>query len=684
VNHLSGWPRGGFVGVDVFFVVSGFLITGLLLRERESTGRISYAKFYRRRARRILPAAAVVIAATVAATFYLYNSSRGNGVATDGFWALLFVSNWRFAIIGTDYWQINLTSPLQHFWSLAVEEQFYLVWPWVILLLLAGPLRRDRLLAPTIGLVALASFAYSLWHTQAHPTWAYFSTFDRVWELAVGAVLAVLAGRLTEIPLMIRTVLGWVGLIGIVLSFFVIGPDVSFPAPWAALPVVSTALVIAAGVGGDQRWVFPLVNPVATYIGDISYSLYLWHFPPIILLKAYYPDGGALYAVLALGLAAGLSVASFHFLEEPVRTSNWLEPKSSLSTPSGRSGRSGLSVRSGRPFTPDVSSLTLPLLAVVTIAAVTLSTGVLVRQHELSNRVAAVGQVQSSLEQADSADAEPLTPHEQQIANAVAAEEFPEFNPAIGGLNVNAWQADMESKFGCDYVTEENYESCSVGPDDATKTAVMMGDSYALAYLPTVVSSLVPKGWRVQNLTKPLCPTWDVPVLVLGGGNEYEECAQHRTWANSVVAQQKPDLAVLVSTYGTVAHLSSGAKGFDAADEAKVGLMRQIEAIKGSVKRVVVLEPPHPTPALQECVTNVGEPLDCVDVIDNEFLYAEQAERQAARATGATFVSTIGWFCDRDGICPGFVGNTPMRVDGNHLTIEYSQSLAPLLTEALQ
>jgi peptidoglycan/LPS O-acetylase OafA/YrhL len=238
-DHVWGQPRGGFIGVDVFFVVSGFLITRLLLKERARSGRISLADFYRRRARRILPVATLVIVVTVVAAYAVLNAARGRTVATDGVWALGFASNWHFAVIGTDYWQLGATSPLQHYWSLAVEEQFYVAWPWVLAALLLVASRRPRLLMPAMVAVVLVSFGYSLWHTQVQPTWAYFGTFDRAWELAVGAALAVATTRGWRLPHRIEPLAGWVGLAGIVLSVVVVTPESAFPAPWAALPVSS-------------------------------------------------------------------------------------------------------------------------------------------------------------------------------------------------------------------------------------------------------------------------------------------------------------------------------------------------------------------------------------------------------------------------------------------------------------
>lgn len=333
MDHLLHWPAGGFVGVDIFFVISGFLITGLLLREQERTGTISFWGFYRRRIKRILPVATLVVILTVAASFLLLSRVRATSAFWDGVWATLFSANWHYAAEGTDYFQPDVAvSPLQHYWSLAVEEQFYFVWPWLMLLLfwLSGKNRGGsssksvRAVQLAILVLIVGSFAWSMWESAGSPTWAYFSTFSRAWELGIGAAIAVFAKVFTRIPDALRPVLAWTGLVGITVSVFVVTSERSFPAPWALLPVLATALVIIAGTGGTQRYLWPLTNPVSTYVGDVSYSLYLWHWPVIILLAVYLPLDTLQNQAIAMAIILGCSVASYHFVENPIRRSRWL------------------------------------------------------------------------------------------------------------------------------------------------------------------------------------------------------------------------------------------------------------------------------------------------------------------------------------------------------------------------
>lgn len=331
LDHLLHWPSGGFVGVDVFFVISGFLITGILLREHEKTGHISFVGFYKRRIKRIIPAATIVLIATVAAAHFAFNQARSAQTFWDAVWAFFFAANWRFASAGTDYFQATgPVSPLQHFWSLSVEEQFYFVWPWLMLAVLAiagvrGSLVRRRTLTGIVmAVIVVATFAWSVHETSTSPTIAYFSTFSRAWELGLGALIAIASPWWSHIAHALRPILGWIGLLGILASYIIINDAMSFPAPWALLPVLSTALVIVAGTGGEQRFLFPLTNPVSFYIGNISYSLYLWHFPIVIIGAALMPDP-VIYYVVSIALMIAFSVLSYHLVEIPVQRSPLLE-----------------------------------------------------------------------------------------------------------------------------------------------------------------------------------------------------------------------------------------------------------------------------------------------------------------------------------------------------------------------
>ena len=286
--HL--WPTtfdGGFVGVDIFFVISGFLITSHLIKKPpRSWGDI--ASFWARRIKRLLPASLLVLFVVGVATFLVAPQSIWADTGRQIVSAALYVVNWDFAISSVDYLAAdNAPSPVQHFWSLSVEEQFYFVWPMIIgLAFLLGAKfgRSKRIVGFTVLGIFLASFVFSAWYTFAEPAMAYFITPTRMWELASGGLIAVFVTFVRTERLPFSSLLGWIGLAGIVVGTFVIRSDMPFPGFVALVPVVSTALVILADSRGP-RSVLPLLSlrPIR-FLGDISYSVYLWHWPLIVLV----------------------------------------------------------------------------------------------------------------------------------------------------------------------------------------------------------------------------------------------------------------------------------------------------------------------------------------------------------------------------------------------------------------
>jgi peptidoglycan/LPS O-acetylase OafA/YrhL len=321
---------GGYVGVDVFFVISGFVITGLLLREYESTGRTSIRSFYGRRTRRILPAATLVIVATVLGAYVVINSVTGRQTAVDGQWASVFLANFHFAASGSNY--LASQSPpslLQNFWSLAVEEQFYIVYPTVFLIaarLFSRSSVRVRV-GLLLGAVVIGSYVLSVVLTAADPSSAFFSPFTRAWELALGGLVAVASSSLLRLPKSIAAAATWLGCGGILVAAFTFTSATSYPGSLAAIPVVGTALVIAGGAA-QPTWGVESVLRLRSFqmLGLVSYSLYLWHWP--ILMIAAQARGSATLPVednlLLLLLSLVAAVGTYILIENPVRHSSLL------------------------------------------------------------------------------------------------------------------------------------------------------------------------------------------------------------------------------------------------------------------------------------------------------------------------------------------------------------------------
>jgi peptidoglycan/LPS O-acetylase OafA/YrhL len=264
---------GGYVGVDVFFVISGFVITGVLLRERASLGRTSILSFYGRRCRRIIPAATLVIIVTVGMAYWFLGVAGGIPAADDGRWAAVFLANFHFISTGTNYLSSQQPpSPLQNFWSLAVEEQFYVVYPTLFLLVAGARVLslRVRLAFCLIAIIGV-SFAYSVVDTHNNPIDAYFSPFTRGWELALGALVAVCTPWLLKVPARLAALATWLGLGAIVVAACSFTSHTAYPGSLVAIPVVGAALIIAGGMNAHAIGAEALLRlPPFRWLGKLS------------------------------------------------------------------------------------------------------------------------------------------------------------------------------------------------------------------------------------------------------------------------------------------------------------------------------------------------------------------------------------------------------------------------------
>ncbi|PIE26323.1 MAG: hypothetical protein CSA58_10145 [Micrococcales bacterium] len=325
LGHL--WPHrmpGGRVGVDVFFVISGFLITSHLMRRPPVTWP-QLADFWARRIRRLLPAAALVLATSLAAAVLWLPQAMRSRAALEAAAASVYVENWAKVWVEADpVRSAEQASPLQHYWSLSVEEQFYIVWPLLLAATIIIGRRMSKNLVPVVALCVVAvSFLISVYTTASAEAVGYFGTHVRMWELAAGAALAVWVGRgfASEWHAGLRTVVSWAGLAMIAASALFLTFDYPFPGPWAALPVLGAVLVIAAD-SDATRWGGGRVlgiRPI-TYLGDISYSLYLWHWPVIVIAPfALGYELDMMHRIGILGLVLVLSVLSREFVEEKLR-----------------------------------------------------------------------------------------------------------------------------------------------------------------------------------------------------------------------------------------------------------------------------------------------------------------------------------------------------------------------------
>jgi peptidoglycan/LPS O-acetylase OafA/YrhL len=483
--------RGGYVGVDVFFVLSGFLITGLLLAEAERRGRPSLAGFYARRARRILPAAALTLLTTDLVATHLLNFVRAREVVSDSVWAAVFGANVHFAQQGSDYFaQKQPPSPLLHFWTLSVEEQFYLVWPALLTLLL---LRRRRLLAVTAGL-GLASLAWSIASTRGSGGAAYFSTPARAWELALGAALAVAGTRLGPRA-------RWIGLAAIGAAAVGFSSATPFPGYAALLPAAGAALVVAAR--GPARL---LSSVPLRFVGDRSYGFYLWHWPVLTIAVQYAGHDLSTGVKLLLLLGAfGLSTLSFALVENPIRRA---QVPARLLFPASAAVAIGLALVITRPVGGTAAAaVPHPLLDPVVVA---------LRRATPKPLPAVVAAVRSA-------------EHGAPLPTPLA--------PAVGSLHSDFY-------FFPDGCTPSRYGTssriCRLGDARARKTIVVFGDSHAEMWMPTILAMAQRDGWAVIPLVKVRCipRTWPGTT----------DCGGWFRWARRQAQLLRPDVTLIVGS----------------------------------------------------------------------------------------------------------------------------------------
>ncbi|WP_206491980.1 acyltransferase family protein [Rhodococcus sp. KRD162] len=672
VDHLFGWPQGGFIGVDVFFVVSGFLITGLLLRQYDNTGSISFASFYRRRARRIVPIATLVLVLTSAAGAVVYASSRAESIGLDAVWAFFFASNWRFAIEGTDYFNADAAmSPLQHYWSLSVEEQFYFVWPalmFAIGLLVARrswPTNVKRgISAAVMGVIVALSFAWALHETATDRSWAYFSTFTRVWELGVGALLAIGAGWISHLPSTTRAPLAWLGLGTIGVGAFVISESGAFPAPQAAIPVVGAAMVIAAGVGGNTPFIAPLTNKVSVYIGDISYSLYLWHWPIIVIVGSIM-DVSGYYYVTVLFAAFGLSVASYHFVENPIRRSNFLEPKA-VRADARRRRKNRLG---SKDYSPAVRYAGLGALTLVTVAVAAFSLEPLdppasPPARSATDTAVEADEVAASLGPAQSALA-------AEIDVAVNATEWPTLSPTMDDAITGAQAPGGIAE--CGLVDRPDAAQCTWGAPDAPKTIMVLGDSMAMSFVQPIKTFAEASGgeWKARSEAMFGCTFVDMDVRTPDADTS-AACPERKAAAIAAVNEVKPDVVVITNLHTDIA-----------AELWIPGVKRLTDQFAPNVGKILILAAPPNDKKPADCYTRTSTPADCLSRVTDTWKARSRADRNLAYRVGGTYVDTRSLFCTPDNFCPSFVGTTPMKSDSAHMTIEYGAKVAQAFGELL-
>ena len=645
-NHLTGHPIGGFVGVDVFFVISGFLITSLLLREGDRTGKISWAGFYRRRVKRLVPAALTVTLATVVAAFYIFDAQRFHDTVWDAFYATIFAANWRMIHTNTDYFQAQrAVSPMQHYWSLSVEEQFYVVWPLVLVVIFAVCSRtfgsRQHATRVTGSIAATALVAGSLWIAQAesgsNTVVAYFSTVTRGWELGLGAVLAVTARYMRGGPVLL-TIISWAGTITVIASLFLVNSK-HFPFPGAIAPCLGAALVLVASTENARPANFLLTNKISGYLGDISYSIYLVHFPVIIFVDALIGQKRAFTEVFTVALTLGLSILLFEMIEDPIRKSGWLR------TPAGRGPEVDVP---GRPPRVAIAAA----LCVLSLAAFVV---------KAPNSDATLQQINAALATQPASGTATSMPRQHALTmamtEALQASSWPAMNPrpaeVIHGIAERAY---------CATKTLPPASRCSWGAKPAKHTIYLVGDSTSLAYSDAFITMIndLPD-WRVRVASGAGCAFSDKPL------NSW--CPARNRQVVDEIRATRPDVLVVTDVNGRAGYIQP------TADELKT--------VSSYAGKIVVLPAPPQVVDVGVCYTKQSKPSDCVGKVTNDDQQQLTNEKGLARQFGGTFIDPTPWVCV-SGLCPAFVGTIATRRDQYHITPQYAAYIGPVVEEAFQ
>jgi peptidoglycan/LPS O-acetylase OafA/YrhL len=639
---------GGFIGVDVFFVLSGYLITGLLRREYALTHRISLRDFYARRIRRILPAATLVALATAAAVFALVSPIRWKSVAEDLVFVSFSLGNFHFASQATEYFNKDAQpSPLLHMWSLGVEEQFYLLWPILLLVLLAFAFRRtratetafaNRLVRLTLLSIMAIALTVSLFQTTVSQPDAFFGLQTRAFELGAGALSAFIATQSTRVKSIARSnLLGFLGVALLGVSLAKLGGVALYPSAWMILPVVGTVLLLHSDESLVSR--FLSVRPLRA-VGRWSYSLYLWHWPLFALASQNVFNQQSLHfaskVVLAL-VAILLSALSYKFIESPFRNSELLR-KSLVRTYGAGAGMVATSL---------LVALVLACLA----------------------PLAKPGRVQ-------------LPSSAAQVAAAV--KEAAQYRgPVPKSLNpsLESTQNLAEVPQTKDCLVESlkaGFRPCIFGVRNAFKTLWLVGDSHAAHWFPAIEKIALANHLKLVAHTHTACSTL-LPQNSLQNiqANRSADCVEWTGKVNAAIRRAQPNLIIV-----------AGADGITNNNwEAYLNELRFLKRNSGNL--VALGDSPKSVGSRPICLAyHLMDSQSChasrnlvVDGTDFALLHKRIAQK--IKSIGVNYVDASDWLCYRNE-CPSVIGNLLVYVDETHLSWQAGMFFAPAVANALQ
>ncbi|MFK4790859.1 acyltransferase family protein [Microbacterium sp. ZW T5_56] len=644
---------GGYIGVDVFFVISGFLITSHLLREVDRTGNVDLTQFWARRVRRLLPAAVLVlVVSAIVVSLFVPTSLRVQNYAELAF-AGLYVVNWNLAANSVDYLGAhNTPSIAQHYWSLSVEEQFYLVWPILIVLALfiARRLAVKNFRAVVGGVlvvVFVASLVFSILETARSQPSAYFVTPTRAWEFALGGLVGMVA--MPQLGGTWRRIVSWLAVMMVVVPAFVFNATTPFPGSIALIPVVGTALLLWVG-DDDHAWSPQFVShagPVQ-WLGNISYSVYLWHWPLIVvylMVRDKPPGPAAVLTIAAVTLLLG--ALSKRFVEDPVRQAR------------------GVLATRRTTFAAMAGGMAV-VLAVTMIPAWTM----IAQAQSVQSAVA-----QQASDPASCFGAHAITNH---CADPYAVTET--VNPAVTSedqFTRTGLSATGACSPGADPTTEVD---CILNKGDGPRV-LAIGDSHLSHLLTPLAEVARQENWDAQARTRVGCSGFESAPADPNPG--IMPCV---AWGEKVFADAiaDPDLTLVIigvrASVKDVNLIGSNAREY-------------LAALRAAGKRVVIVTEapgmPNSWPP-QEGAEPVMAP-ECVEAAGDVYdpcawsppTGTDAWLRDAARESGAEVVDLRDILCSADGLCHAVIGGTIVYFDDSHLATTFAMTLSPWLREKI-
>ena len=661
-HYWPGLISGGYIGVDVFFAISGFLITGHLVREVDSSGRVSLPGFWARRARRILPAALLVLLFCAVATFLIVPLNLWDQFFREIQASTLYVENWNLAREAVDYLGAeNRPSPVQHYWSLSVEEQFYIVWPVLILVAMLVVRKRSavvrrRSITTMLAILTAASLAYSIWHTANDPAAAFFVTPTRVWEFGAGGLLAIFAISTARPAL--RAAVSWVGVAMILVAAFAYSPDTPFPGAAAILPIAGTLAVIWAG-SPELRWSpWHWMKLRGTqWLGNVSYSVYLWHWPLLILTPFLILSG--LTTPIKLGLLALtllLAALSKRFVEDPLRSGPFLA--------SHRPRRSFAFVLVG---TGAVLLASVGALAVLSARqdADTLATTRLFASHERCLGAAA------------------RDPEHQPCVNpklrlAVSPTPLELKRDYVGALNVLACPENGGRHNGV-------IKSCTFGvpPERAKRYAAIIGDSHAGRWRRGMTMMAEQRKWNVVAASLLGCPFSSVtyPKKGLDTAKCIEWKKEIPRWLASQPKINTLFVAQLTQPFTTKAKFEADVAGYQ----------EQWRRLPPTIKHIVVFrDNPRADKGTLDCVERAmseKRPAGEACALPRSRVLTAYPDAAAVAALrlhkpNIGVIDLSPFYCDAK-LCYPVIGGVLVTSDRSHLTPLFNGTLVPYALRAL-